>query len=83
MKVSIEVDCTPEEARAFFGLPDVRHLQESMLSQMQAQMQKAAANMDPETTFKALFPLQSDSFTEMQKAFWGQFAGQFTGKSDK
>ena len=79
MKVSINVECSPEEARAFFGLPDVRHLQESMLNQMQAQMQKAAASMDPETAFKALFPLQSDGFAEMQKAFWGQF----TGKSDK
>lgn len=79
MKVSIDVECSPEEARAFFGLPDVRPLQENMMAQMQAQMQKAAASMDPETAFKALFPLQSDSFTEMQKAFWGQFSG----KSDK
>ena len=23
MKVNIEIDCTPEEARAFMGLPDV------------------------------------------------------------
>ncbi|MEE4287774.1 MAG: DUF6489 family protein [Erythrobacter sp.] len=23
MKISIEIDCTPEEARAFMGLPDV------------------------------------------------------------
>lgn len=78
MKVSIDVECTPEEARAFFGLPDVRPRQEAMLAQMQTQMQKIAANMDPETAFKALFPLQTESFSEMQKAFWGQF----TGKAD-
>ena len=23
MKVKIEIDCTPEEARAFFGMPDL------------------------------------------------------------
>ncbi len=76
MKVSIEVDCTPEEARAFFGLPDVRPLQESMMAQMQEQMQKVAGSMDPEAAFKVLFPLQSESFTDMQKAFWGQFTGK-------
>ena len=76
MKVSIDVECTPEEARAFFGLPDVRPIQESMMAQMQAQMEKAAANLDPETAFKALFPLQSGGVAEMQKAFWSQFGGK-------
>lgn len=76
MKVSIDVECTPEEARAFFGLPDVRPIQESMMAQMKAQMEKAAASLDPETAFKALFPLQSGSMADMQKAFWGQFSGK-------
>ena len=30
MKVNVEIDCTPEEARAFFGLPDVAPLQEKL-----------------------------------------------------
>ncbi|MFW5680430.1 MAG: DUF6489 family protein, partial [Pseudomonadota bacterium] len=34
MKVRIEVDCTPEEARAFLGLPEVRPLQERLLTEM-------------------------------------------------
>ena len=24
MKITVDVDCTPEEARAFLGLPDVK-----------------------------------------------------------
>lgn len=76
MKVSINVECSPEEARAFFGLPDLRPLQESMMAQMQTQMEKAAASLDPETAFKALFPLQSEGVAEMQKAFWSQFTGK-------
>ena len=76
MKISINVECTPEEARAFFGLPDVRPLQESMLEHMRLQMEKAASSMDPEAVFKTLFPLQTESLGELQKAFWGQFAGQ-------
>jgi len=74
MKVTMNIDCTPEEARAFFGLPDVQPIQRVMMEEMQAKMQKAATAMDPETFFKSLFPLQTDAFTDMQKAFWNQFS---------
>ena len=73
MKVTINVDCTPEEARVFLGLPDVAPMQEAMMAQMQAQMEKAAAAMDPETIMKTLFPAQAEGLAEMQKAFWQQF----------
>lgn len=73
MKISITVDCTPEEARSFFGMPDLKPLQESMLAQMQAQMKSAA--MDPETIFKTVFPMQSEALAGLQKAFWSQFGG--------
>ncbi len=75
MKVTVNIDCTPEEARAFMGLPDVVPLQEQMMDRMKAQMEKAAAAMDPETVMKTLFPGQSGSLADMQKAFWAQFTG--------
>jgi hypothetical protein len=74
MKVTINVDCTPEEARVFLGLPDVAPMQEAMMAQMQSQMEKAAAAMDPETIMKTLFPTQAGGLADMQKAFWQQFA---------
>ena len=74
MKVTMNIDCTPEEARAFFGLPDVGPFQQAMMEQMQAKMEKAASAMDPESFFKTLFPVQSEAFGEMQKAFWNQFS---------
>jgi hypothetical protein len=79
MKVSITVDCSAEEARRFFGMPDLQPLQEAMLAQMQSQMKGAAAAMDPETLFKTLFPMQPDAFAGMQKAFWNQFTGGTSG----
>jgi hypothetical protein len=30
MKVTVEVDCTPEEARGFLGLPDVVPIQQAI-----------------------------------------------------
>ena len=35
MKVTIEVDCTPEEARRMMGLPDLTPLHDSYLKKMQ------------------------------------------------
>src|SRR5476651_631820 len=35
MKVTVEMDMTPQEARAFMGLPDVEPMQKKMLDDMQ------------------------------------------------
>jgi len=34
MKVTIDIDCTPAEARAFFGLPDVQPLQTAVMDRL-------------------------------------------------
>ena len=41
MKITINVDCTPEEARRYMGLPDVAPMQEAVLRKMQEQMDRA------------------------------------------
>jgi hypothetical protein len=38
MKMTIEVDCTPEEARRFMGLPDVSTLNEHMVEEMKKRL---------------------------------------------
>ena len=34
MKINVEVDCTPEEARRFMGLPDLAPVHERYLAKM-------------------------------------------------
>ena len=34
MKVNVEVTCTPEEARAFFGMPDIKPMQDRIMGEM-------------------------------------------------
>ncbi len=75
MKVTINIDCTPEEARSFMGLPDVAPFQNAMLDEMKNRMSSAAATMDPERILKTFFPVQSEGMAELQKAFWNQFTG--------
>ena len=35
MKATMNIDCTPEEARVFLGLPDVQPMQEHLMKEMQ------------------------------------------------
>jgi hypothetical protein len=42
MKMTVEVDCTPEEARRFLGLPDVSALNEMLVREMQSGMHALA-----------------------------------------
>ncbi|WP_211874658.1 DUF6489 family protein [Plastoroseomonas arctica] len=44
MKMTVEVDCTPEEARRFLGLPDVAPIHAAMLERMQAQVVEMTAS---------------------------------------
>jgi ABC-type sulfate transport system permease component len=76
MKVNITVDCTPDEARAFLGLPNIAPMQEAAMKQMQASLEKAAQTLGPESVMKTLFP---ENMADMQKAFWTQFTKGASG----
>jgi len=75
MKIKIDIDCTPAEARTFLGLPDVAPLQAEMMAAVQERMMKALATMDPETLMKIWLPGGAQGLEQMQKAFWEQFTG--------
>ena len=36
MKVTVDIDCTPEEARRFMGLPDLSSVHEAYLEKMRS-----------------------------------------------
>ena len=76
MKITINVECTPEEARAFLGLPDVGPMQARMLKEIEAQMLAAAKAMAPEEMLKTWMAGGSaEAMAGWQKAFWDQFGG--------
>jgi hypothetical protein len=65
MKVTIEVDCSPQEARAFLGLPDVAPLNEHLVSEMQKRLDANVALLEP------------DALMRSWMAFGGQAQEQF------
>jgi Family of unknown function (DUF6489) len=75
MKVTMEMDMTPEEARAFMGLPDVAPLQKKMLDEMQSRMKAAFDANDPDGMMRAWMPLGgADAFQKFQKLMWDSAA---------
>jgi len=74
MKITINVDCTPEEARTFMGLPDVKPMQEMMMQEIQDRLKSNLAAMEPETLFKTWLPTGMANMEQFQKLFWSQFA---------
>ncbi len=74
MKITIDIDCTPDEARTFFGLPNVKPIQDAMLSRMEERMHDALAAMDPETLMKNWLPMGLQGFEQLQKIFLSQLS---------
>ena len=70
MNITINIDCTPEEARRYMGLPDVAPMQEAMLKEMQERMMANVSSMQPTEMMKTWLPMGMESWLEMQKAFW-------------
>ena len=56
MKITIEVDCTPAEARTFMGLPDVEPLQAEVMAEIQRRAMQALAMTDPQQLLKNWVP---------------------------
>ncbi|HVI90019.1 MAG TPA: DUF6489 family protein [Dongiaceae bacterium] len=79
MKVKIDLECTPEEARAFFGLPDVQPMQKVMMQEMQDRMMAAMRGTDAETLLKTWMPAGVAGLEQMQKLFWQQFRPSGSG----
>lgn len=53
MKVNINIDVTPEEARTFFGLPDVTPLNEQLVAEMQKRLASNMEALEPDSMMRA------------------------------
>lgn len=74
MKMTIDIDCTPAEARAFLGLPDVAAVQTAFAEELKKRMAEALSAMDAEKLFRTWFPAGLEGFGQLQKQFWAELA---------
>jgi hypothetical protein len=74
MKISIDIECTPEEARVFMGLPDVKPMQDEMMREMSEKMRSAVTAIGPEEAMRMWLPASTQALEQFQKIF-AQFYG--------
>lgn len=75
MKIELHVDCTAEEARRFFGLPEVRPLQEALLKEIEERLTANIGAMDPKAMLETWLPATLKGFEQLQEMFLSHLAG--------
>ena len=81
MKFTVNCDCTPEEARAFLGLPDVKPMQEKLLREMEERLSSGIGAMSPDEMLRYWMP-NLTGMDQMQ-AFFSQMTGMKPGRQEK
>jgi hypothetical protein len=71
MKVTIDIDCTPLEAREFMGLPNVQPMQENVMKQLEKQMMDNIGQMSPDAILKNWMAFAPEQFQDMIKMAFG------------
>ena len=80
MKINFDIECTPEELRGFFGLPDVKPMQERLMKEVEERMRTNLKALDPEAMLKTWLPAGLKGFEQLQEMFLNQMAGRGPGK---
>ena len=77
MKIKIDIDCTPQEARTFFGLPNVEPMQDALIERLQSRLSRYLDAMEPEALMQTWLPVGLKGLGDLQEHFWRQFLTGF------
>lgn len=74
MKVKIDIECSPEEARSFLGLPDVTRINEAMVDEVVRRTEANLDSMEPEVLIRqwsAVGGQMTNQFMDMMRQAGG------------
>jgi hypothetical protein len=84
MKVTVDMDMTPEEARKLMGLPDLEPLQHAMMEQIQVKMEEYFNDMsDPEAMFAKFMPMGVSAMEQYTNFYNGLAQAAYSSTTDK
>jgi hypothetical protein len=75
MKVNVNVDCTPDEARKFLGLPDVQPFQNEMMKIMREKTLDGLKMMEPNEAMKMWGPMMNQGMSQGMDFFKSMMSG--------
>lgn len=70
MKLNMEMDLTPDEARRLMGLPDLTAMQSRLVAEFERRMMAALEKSEPEAVMKQWFSLGSQGLEQFQRFMW-------------
>lgn len=79
MKFTVDVECTPDEARQFLGLPDVKPMQQAVMAKLEAQMLEAANAFSPDAVLRTWMQGLSGGPDALREMFTRFFRPPTTG----
>ena len=79
MKMTIEIDCTPVEARGFFGLPDVTPLNDHMVEEMKRRLDANIALLEPGELLRSWMAFGGQATETFQKLMTAAASGAMSG----
>jgi hypothetical protein len=80
MKISLDIECTPDELRGFFGMPEIKPMQEQLLKEVEERMRVNLKALDAETLLKTWLPAGLKGLEQLQEMFLNQMSGRGAGK---
>ena len=83
MKFRVEAECTPVEARAFLGLPDVTGLNDHLMKEMSSRMSANVALLKPDELMRSWMSFggqAQEQFMKMMSAAATTGLGNATGR---
>ncbi|MCF2522726.1 DUF6489 family protein [Bradyrhizobium sp. G127] len=75
MKITVNIDCTPEEAREFLGFPNIQPMQEKVMKQMEDNLLAGIAGMSPDAILRNWMSFNPEKIGDMFKMFGGMAGG--------
>jgi Family of unknown function (DUF6489) len=69
MKVNMEIECTPIEARQFLGLPNVEPMQAAVMQQLEKRMLADIDRFSPEALMKSWLAIGPQTAEQIQSFF--------------
>jgi hypothetical protein len=72
MKLKFDIDCTPDELRSFFGLPEVKPMQDRLMGELEERMRAGLKTLDADAILKTWLPAGLKGFEQLQQMFFSQ-----------
>src|SRR5262245_60305174 len=83
MKVKFDIECTPQEDRAWMGRQDVAPMQEDLMKELESQLAETSRSLEPETTLNTWLPATTEGWGQVQKRFGPQMGLNPSGRPDE